>query len=67
LLQAPSDINAINLNSVRYEGSRHSRNKRREYLKDKIDELSTNSKSNNTESGIEERRNIRGDTNPEII
>jgi hypothetical protein len=30
---------------VRYESSRHFRNKKREYLKDKIDELATKSKN----------------------
>jgi hypothetical protein len=33
-----------NLNNVRRETSRHFRNKKREYLKDKINELATNSK-----------------------
>jgi hypothetical protein len=46
----PSEINGDNLNNVRRKASRHFRNKQREYLKDKINELSTNSKN----------RNIRG-------
>jgi hypothetical protein len=41
-LQDPSEINGDNLNT-RYETSRHFRNKRRQYLKGKIDELATNS------------------------
>jgi hypothetical protein len=46
-LQDPSEINGDNLNNVRREASRHFRNKKREYLKDKINELETNSKNKN--------------------
>jgi hypothetical protein len=46
-LQDPSEINGDNLNNVRRVASRHFRNKKREYLKDKINELATNSKSKN--------------------
>jgi hypothetical protein len=42
-LQNPDEINGDNLNNVRREASRHFRNKKREYLKDKINELETNS------------------------
>jgi hypothetical protein len=35
-LQDPSEINGENLNNVRCEASRYFRNKKREYLKDKI-------------------------------
>jgi hypothetical protein len=41
-LQDPSEINGDNLNNIRREASRHFRNRKREYLKDKIDELVTN-------------------------
>jgi hypothetical protein len=44
-LQNPSEIED-NLNNVRHEASRHFRNKKREYLKDKIDKLATDSKKN---------------------
>jgi hypothetical protein len=44
LLQDPSEINEDNLNNIRRETSRHLRNKKREYLKEKIDELATNSR-----------------------
>jgi hypothetical protein len=44
-LQDPSEINGDNLNNVRREASRHFRNKEREYLEDKINELATNSKN----------------------
>jgi hypothetical protein len=35
------------MNNIRRETSRHFRNKKRKYLKDKIDELATNSKNKN--------------------
>jgi hypothetical protein len=44
-LQAPSEINGDNLNGVRREASRYFRNKKKEYLKEKINELATNSKN----------------------
>jgi hypothetical protein len=46
-LQDPSEINGDNLNNVIHEASGHFRNKKREYLKDKINELATNSKNRN--------------------
>jgi hypothetical protein len=46
-LQDSSEIKGDNLNNVRREASRHFRNKRREYLKYKINELATNSKNKN--------------------
>jgi hypothetical protein len=46
-LQDPSEINGDNLKTVRSEASRYFRNKKREYLKDKINELATNSKNKN--------------------
>jgi hypothetical protein len=46
-LQDPSEINGDNLNNVRREASRHFRNEKREYLKDKINDLATNSKNKN--------------------
>jgi hypothetical protein len=46
-LQNPSEINGDNLNNERFEASRYFRNKRREHLKDKINELATNSKNKN--------------------
>jgi hypothetical protein len=42
-LQDSSEINGDNLKHIRRETCRHFRNKKREYLKDKIDELATNS------------------------
>jgi hypothetical protein len=46
-LQDPSEANEGNLSDIRQEASRHFRNKRREYLKDKINELESNSKNKN--------------------
>jgi preprotein translocase subunit Sec63 len=46
-LQDPSEINGNNMNNIRREISRHFRNKKREYMKDKIDELATNGKNKN--------------------
>jgi hypothetical protein len=46
-LRDPSEINGDNLNNVRCESSRYFRNKKREYLKDKINELPNNRKNKN--------------------
>jgi hypothetical protein len=47
-LQDPSEINGYNLNNIRCEAGRHFRNKKkRKYLKEKIDEVASNSKHNN--------------------
>jgi hypothetical protein len=35
-LQDPSEVNGDHLNNIRRDASRHFRNKKREYLKDKI-------------------------------
>jgi hypothetical protein len=40
-------MNGDNLNKVRREASRYFRNIKKEYLKDKINELATNSKNKN--------------------
>ena len=47
-LQNSNQKNADSLNNVRREVSRHFRNKKKEYLKTKIDKLQTNSKIKNT-------------------
>jgi uncharacterized protein YaaR (DUF327 family) len=41
-LQDPSEINGDNLNTARCKTSKYFRNKKREYLKDKINELARN-------------------------
>jgi hypothetical protein len=46
-LQNPNQSNSDNLNNARQEASRHFRNKKREYLKAKINELQINSKNKN--------------------
>jgi hypothetical protein len=46
-LQDPSEVNEDNLSNIRWEASRHLRNKKREYLKDRINELESNSKNKN--------------------
>jgi hypothetical protein len=46
-LQDPSEVNEDNLSDGRQEASRHFRKKKREYLKDKINKLESNSKNKN--------------------
>jgi hypothetical protein len=46
-IQNPSHSNVDNMNNVRREASRHFRNKKKTYLKAKIEELEYNSKINN--------------------
>jgi hypothetical protein len=46
-LRGPRKINGENLYNTRCEISRHFRNKKREYLKNKIDNLATNIKNKN--------------------
>jgi hypothetical protein len=44
-MQDPSEINRDNVNNVNREASRHFINEKMEFLKDKINELSTKSKN----------------------
>jgi hypothetical protein len=53
-LQDPSEINGDNLNDERHEASRYFRDKKMEYLKDKINELAMKCKNNTPETCIEE-------------
>jgi hypothetical protein len=46
-LQNPSEVNGDNLSNVRREASRYFRSKKREYMKDKINELAMSSKNKN--------------------
>jgi hypothetical protein len=46
-LQNPNQINGNNLKNLRSETSRKFRNKKRGYLKGKINELETNNKNKN--------------------
>jgi hypothetical protein len=76
-LQDPSEINGDNLNSVTREASRYLRNKKREYLKDKINELATNSKNKNIrnlyrginefKTGYQLRNNLVKDVNGDLF
>jgi hypothetical protein len=66
-----------NQNDVRQEASRHFRNKKREYLKDKINELATNCKNKNirdlykgineSEKGYQPRNNLVKDENGDVL
>jgi hypothetical protein len=76
-LQDPSEINGDNLNNVRREASRHFRNEKREYLKDKINELALNSKNKNItnlyrgineyKKGYQPRNNLVKDENGDTL
>jgi hypothetical protein len=46
-LQDPSEASEGNLSDIRREGTRHFRKKKREYLKDKMNELESNSMNKN--------------------
>jgi hypothetical protein len=76
-LQDPSEINGDNLNNVRREASRYFRNKKNEHLKDKINELATNSKNKNIRDlcrgingfkrGYQPRNNLVKDENDVLL
>jgi hypothetical protein len=65
-LQDPSEINGVNLKIVRREASRYFRNKKREYLKDKINELAANSKNKIIRDLCRGLNGFKGATNREI-
>ena len=52
MAKGPNQTNVDTLNRVRHEASRHFRNKKKEYLKTKIDELETNSEIKIISHGI---------------
>jgi hypothetical protein len=76
-LQHPSEVNGDNLNSVRHEASRHFRNKKRGYLKGRINKLAMNSKNKNIRDlyrainefkrGYQPRSNLVKDENGDIV
>jgi hypothetical protein len=76
-LQDPTEINGDNLNNVRREAIRYFRNKRREYLKDKINEVAANSKNkhmrdlyrgiNQFKRGYQQRNNLVKDDNGDLL
>jgi hypothetical protein len=53
-IQDPTEINGDNLRILRREASGYFRNKKWEHLKDKINELATNSKTKTSETYIGE-------------
>jgi hypothetical protein len=77
LLKDPSEINGDNLNNVRWEASRYFSIKKRGYLKDKVNELATNSKNKNNrdlyrginefKSGYQPRNNLVKDENGDLL
>jgi hypothetical protein len=77
LLQNPIQINGDNLQNLRCETSKTFRNKKREYLKGKTDELETNNKNKNTrdlyrcinefKKGYQPRINIIKDDNGNLL
>jgi len=76
-LQDPNRNNVDNLNHLRCEASRHFGDKKKEYLKVKIDELATNSKIKNIrdlyrgindfKKGYQPRTNIVKDDNCDLF
>jgi hypothetical protein len=76
-LHDPNEINGDNLNNVRREASRYCRNKKRQYLKDKINEFAMNSKSKNIRNlyrginefkrGYQPRNNLVKDQNGDLF
>jgi hypothetical protein len=76
-LQDPREKNGDNVNNTRREARRHFRNKKREYLKGKIDELAKNSKYKNIrdlcigidgfQMGYQIRRNLVKDENGDLL
>ena len=73
----PSQSNVNNLNNVRRDASRHFRNKKKAYLKAKIEELETNSKIQNIrdlhtgiidfKKGYQPRTNIVKDDKADLV
>jgi hypothetical protein len=76
-LQDPSEINGDNLSSIRWETRTHFRNKKREYLNDKTDELAKNSQNKNIrdqdsginkfKKGYQPRSNLVKDENGDLF
>jgi hypothetical protein len=70
-------LNGDNRNNARREASRYFRNQMREYLKDKINELATNSKNKNIRDlyrgknefkmGYQPRNNLVKDENGDLL
>ena len=63
----PSQSNVDNLNTVRCEASRHFRNKKKEYLKAKFEELENNNKIKMMGTGIAASMTLSRVTSLELI
>jgi hypothetical protein len=73
----PNEINVDNLNNVRCEASRHFKNRKKEYLKDKINTLETKSRNKNIidlyrginefNRGYQPRSNLVKDENGDLL
>ena len=66
-VQDPSQRNVDNLNNVRREASGHFRNKKKAYLKAKIEDLETNSNIKNTRDLFRGISDLRKATSLELI
>ena len=66
-IQDPSQSNVDNLNNVRRNASRHFRNKKKAYLKAKIEELETDSKVNNVRDLYRGINDFKRDTSLELL
>ena len=66
-VQDPSQSNVDNLNNVRREVSRHFRNKKKAYLRAKIEELETNSKIKNNRDLYSGINDFKRGTSPDAI
>jgi hypothetical protein len=76
-LHDPSEINGDNLKIIGCEASRYFRNKKKEYLKDKINELATGSKHmiirdlcrgiNDLRRGYQPRSNLMKNENGDML
>jgi hypothetical protein len=66
-LQNPSQINGDNLQNLRHETSRTFRNKKREYLRGKINALETNNKNKNIRGLYRGINEFKKSTNLELI
>ena len=66
-VQDPSQSNVGSLNNVRHEASRHSRNKKKKYLKTKISELETNSKKRISETCVGASLTLKRVTSLELV
>jgi hypothetical protein len=67
MLHIPNRIYLANLNNIRLEASKHFKIKKKEYLKDKINELAKTVRTRILETCIESQLNLRAAVDPEVI